>query len=145
MTDPTSTGDDLLDRADAALLSSRPKTEALVRDLAAEVRALRAMVDCVNDEITEAVKRGDAAVPLDDLAGIVGWPVPRPNYLDRPPTSTPAPKFTGKARTSPSTLHMDGTSPVVVAVRATTDELRALHNQQVEIRLTGTPDTGDDT
>jgi hypothetical protein len=49
--------------------------------------ALQVMVDCVKDEITEAVNRGDAVVTLDDLAGVVGWPVPRPGHLDRPPTS----------------------------------------------------------
>ena len=37
----------------------------------------------------------------------------------------------GVAQTHPSTLHMDGTSPVTVKVRATTDELRALHGKRV--------------
>ena len=41
--------------------------------------------------------------------------------------------FVGKAQTHPSTLYMDGTSPVTVKIQATTDELRELHNQQVRI------------
>jgi uncharacterized protein with PIN domain len=40
-------------------------------------------------------------------------------------------EFTGRVKTHPSTLHMDGTSPVVVYVRATTDELRELHGKTV--------------
>jgi len=61
--------------------------------------------------------------------------------------TAPGPTFTGKAKTNPSTLHMDGTSPVVVYVQATTDELRALHNQQVEVRAATadpTPQTDSD-
>lgn len=41
--------------------------------------------------------------------------------------------YVGKAQTNPSTLRMDGTSPVVVHVQATGDELRDMHNQQVAI------------
>ena len=48
-------------------------------------------------------------------------------------------RLAGKAKTSPSTLHMDGTTPVTVHVQATTDELRALHNQTVEIALPASP------
>lgn len=39
----------------------------------------------------------------------------------------------GVASTNPSTLHMDGTSPVMVKVQATTDELRALHRKRVRL------------
>lgn len=49
--------------------------------------------------------------------------------------------YRGRAQTNPSTLHMDGTSPVVVHVQATTDELRALHDQQVELRPIPAADT----
>lgn len=35
--------------------------------------------------------------------------------------------------TSPSTLHMDGTSPVTVAIQATTDDLRWLKGKRVRL------------
>lgn len=37
----------------------------------------------------------------------------------------------GPVQTHPSTLYMDGTSPVTVKVQATTEELRDLHRQEV--------------
>jgi hypothetical protein len=42
-------------------------------------------------------------------------------------------RYEGKVKASPSTLFMDGTSPVVVYIRATTDELRAMHNKVVTL------------
>lgn len=41
--------------------------------------------------------------------------------------------YRGRCATHPSTLHMDGTSPVVVHVQATTDELRDLHRSTVVV------------
>lgn len=42
-------------------------------------------------------------------------------------------RYSGTVQTNPSTLYMDGTSPVVVKIRATSEELRAMHNQKVLI------------
>lgn len=41
--------------------------------------------------------------------------------------------YEGRAKTNPSTLHMDGTSPVTVYIQATTDELREMHNKTVRL------------
>jgi hypothetical protein len=47
--------------------------------------------------------------------------------------------LTGRVTTNPSTLHMDGTSPVVVHVAATTEELRAIHNKWVRLVVVDGP------
>lgn len=40
-------------------------------------------------------------------------------------------RYEGRVKTHPSTLYMNGTSPVTVFIQATTDELRAMHNATV--------------
>jgi hypothetical protein len=54
------------------------RTKRLERDR----HAYWAMVESVRDDVREAIKCGHRGVSLDDLAGIVGWPAPRPDYLD---------------------------------------------------------------
>lgn len=39
--------------------------------------------------------------------------------------------YVGKVQTNPSTLYMDGTSPITVKIQATSEELRAMHNHKV--------------
>lgn len=50
----------------------------------------------------------------------------------------------GVARTHPSTLYMNGTSPVTVYVRATTDELRALSGKRVRLVVVEGGGAGDE-
>lgn len=51
--------------------------------------------------------------------------------------------YVGKAKTIPATLHMDGTSPVVIGLQMTTDELRDMHNRKVLVVLYVDDDTGE--
>lgn len=72
-----------------------------------------------------------------DLGDTPSHPHTIPPWSKATGSTTPAeprPVLIGRAHTNPSTLRMDGTSPVTVHVRATTDELRAIHRKVVEVR-----------